>query len=363
MSASCELSNGLRVSIDWLSFTVTDTLLSVNDVISLLGFDSGRFMTLDHGSNGYKSALKLNGFDIRVLFDGNDDMGIHVDISGSSIPEAMNAFKQSLLTDCPFGQYYDKDFDASFLASWLSKIRSVGHFTRVDLAVDDLGCNFFSTDDFVTVLNKGLCVSKFRTWENLVSSSLGADCVKTGHTIYLGAAQSDFRLRVYDKQLEQKMKTQEDSGQKWVRWELQLRRGRADQAAIQLINKDNLGSVCVGVLSNSLRMIENDDSNRSRCSVNPLWQKFIDGIARLSLYVAPLQKSIDRMKNWVRKQVAPSIASLYLAESGDIGFFQRLIDGGLTRLNRSHVNALDDYNPRWRDRLMDEAPLVFSGAV
>ena len=344
MESGAYMENSLRVSVDWLSFTVTEEHYSVTDVAELLGYQLSDFSSLEHGGMGYKSALKLKGFPITIFYDGNENMGIHVTISGSAVSEAMRAFSNTLLASGPFGDYYEKSFDASFLSCWLSKIQSVGKITRLDLAVDDLGENYFSMDTLVQILESGSYVSKFRKWQNLVDRNLGSDNTKTGHTIYLGKRQSALFLRIYDKALEQKT-----DSIPWVRWELELKEDRAEKAVKQLIAKDNLGSVCMSILANSLRLIELNNPNKSRCSVNPVWQKFIDNVQPLSLYTAPPEKTIPRIKNWVNYQVAPSLAALFYAHGGDITFFIQLIANGTPRLNKSHMDALDRYSSDWRD--------------
>lgn len=338
------MHNGLCVSVDWLSFTVTDERFSVEDIIKALGYQLSDFSSLEHGGLGYKSALKLKGFPITIFYDGNENMGIHITISGSAISDGMRAFKESLLTPGPFGDYYEKAFDSSFLSCWLSKIQSVGKITRLDLAIDDFGTKYFSMDSLVEILESGAYVSKFRKWQNLVDYNLGSTREKTGHTIYLGKRQSSLFLRIYDKALEQNT-----ASSSWVRWELELKEERAERAVKHLIDKDNLGSVCMSILSNSLRLIELDNSNKSRCSVNPVWQKFIDNIRPLSLYVSPPEKTISRIEDWFNKQVAPSFATLFIANDGDITCLSRFIDNGMSRLNKSHLDALDKYCPDWRN--------------
>lgn len=348
MESGSYLNNGLRVSVDWMSFTVTNPSYTVEAVASMLGFDLDRFTLLSTGRNGYKSVLKLNGFDICILYDGNDNMGIHVDVSGTSMLELISSFKDTLLKPCPFGTYYDISDDVCVLTLLLSKIYEIGQFSRMDLAIDDLGCNFFSTDDLVQRLNSRLCVSRFRAFEDRPHCTI-AECVKIGHTVYLGSPKGEFLLRVYDKALEQKQKNGIDVGMPWVRWEMQLRKDRAQRAAEQLIAKNNLGAVCVGVLANSLRLIENDNNNKSRCSTNPLWQKFIDGVAPLSLYVSPPEKSILRTENWWDKQIDPAFAVLYLAHESDLTYFSSRITKGMNRLTKAHIDMLDRDCPGWRD--------------
>lgn len=347
MESGDNLQNGLRVSVDYLAFTTTD-YKDPYVVAHKLGFDIDKFIALEHGGLGYKSAIKLRDFPITLYFDGNDDMGIHIVISGSAMNEAMSAFKQSILKTgvCPFGSYYDKPFDSSFLASWLSMIQGFAKFSRIDLAIDDIGACYFSLDTLENILRSGQFVSKFRKKQFLLDTFNDADCTKTGHTIYMGKRVSPCFLRVYDKMLEQKYVHSVDTSTPWVRWELELKEDYASRAVQQLVNQDNLGSVCIGILSNFLRLIENDNANKSRCSVNPVWQAFIDGVAPLSLYVASAPKSIDDTEKWIQNQCSRSFAKVMLAHAGDSSFFDNLLDYGVTRLKSSDYDVIEQYQQK-----------------
>ncbi len=101
------LSNGLAASIDWISFTVMQ-LNDVLDVIEFMGFSSNDFTEMLTGANGYKSRIQHNTQNIKILYDGaNNDMGIHVDISGSAIAVLLATYKETLATITPFGKGYD----------------------------------------------------------------------------------------------------------------------------------------------------------------------------------------------------------------------------------------------------------------
>ena len=75
------LNNGLSCSVDWLSFTV-EQYSDLETCLSDFGFSMGDFYESPRGANGYKKMLMYYGFSIRVLYDGNDNMGIHFDVSG-----------------------------------------------------------------------------------------------------------------------------------------------------------------------------------------------------------------------------------------------------------------------------------------
>ncbi len=158
----------------------------------------------------------------------------------------------------------------------MKDVLEIGHFTRIDLAIDDFGSNYYTTDNLIEKRCSFSIVSKFRTCKSLDENSLANE--KLGHTVYFGSTQSEIMLRVYDKQLEQNKNLSPDNENyidfPWTRWELQLRGERANETAKHLVVGINIGSVAIGILSNYFRIIQHDDSNRSRCSNEEKWLRF-----------------------------------------------------------------------------------------
>lgn len=329
------LDNGLKVSVDWISFTVTE-IDSVDRVLSLFGYSSNDFTELPHGAHGYNSMLRLNGHSISVLYDGKEGMGIHVDVTGSSVLEFIRSFKETLKEDTPFGPGYEIDFDSSFMQALFSVILRVGHFTRIDLAIDDIGTSFFSTDDLCGLWANHCIVTKDRNMKNVVESISGN--VKIGHTVYFGSRKSDIFLRVYDKRLEQNRKLERARkpmiSTPWTRWELECKDSRADAVARKLVDCIAFGEVVVGVLSHYFRVVQLDDSNRSRCTIDERWAAFINGVSPLKLYIPKEEKTLDDKKAWLEYQCGPTIAAVVISDFGSYGFLEKCVHSGALRLTK-----------------------------
>lgn len=77
-------ANGLFISVDWLSFTIKN-IMTVSQVIDLFGLNPEQMQDglVDHF--GYRSHMKHRIYPVSILYDGNEDMGIHVDVSGSAV--------------------------------------------------------------------------------------------------------------------------------------------------------------------------------------------------------------------------------------------------------------------------------------
>ena len=342
------LDNSLKVSIDWIAFTST-IITEVSEMISFLGYADEDFVLLPRGANGYKKMHRLESAPVTILSDGNEDMGIHVVISGTAIPDLLEHFRASITGDTPFAAEAVtlSDFDNSIMTEFLQQVRRLGWLTRFDLAVDDLGAQYFTLDDVKGFLDRREVVSRFRVYKNVLEATFANE--KTGHTIYFGSRRSEVMLRVYDKQLEQNQKAVdgEEIQEPWVRWEIELKNDRADIAADYLIQRKQLGEIIMEILNNYVRVIVNDDSNRSRCSAHPLWEKFVGAVGRLRLYVEAVQKTIDEKKRWLIRQCLPTIAGVIIADGGSFDIITRHFDDAVVRMNTSMQHLVSEKNPGW----------------
>lgn len=340
------LSNGLQVCIDWLAFTVTD-LQTVHDVSEFMGFNLVQFSQAPRGAMGYKTMYRLDGYPVSILCDGADDMGIHVNISGSAVAHCVAAYRNKLSEPTPFdgAALLVEDFTETALSKFLEDILKIGHITRLDLAIDDKGKDqYFSCEDIQGYLMADQVVSKFRKWHTDIDYKFGGEII--GYTIYMGSRKSDVFLRVYDKRLEQAAKDPEHApDEPWTRWELELKDDRACMAAKMLVQGQTMGSVIVGILSNYVRIVENDNENQSRRSVLPRWQQFIDGVKKVSLYIPPVPKTLEDKRMWIDNQALCTIIGLFLADGGSFSFLEDKIDAGIHRMKSDMRELVLRANP------------------
>ena len=341
--------NGLVCVIDWLSFTDVQSY-DLYASLSHFGFSIDEFVEADKGASGYKKMLLHRGSTLRVLYEGNDNMGIHYDFSGSSIQELFRHFVDDWSSDTPFGPAIDMDFDV--LRELLLRIRLAGHVTRLDLAIDDKGDPYFTLPDIEEILESELFVSKFRSWQMV------KDCtttnVLTGCTIYLGSRRSDIMLRIYDKQLEQIAKKVEGSADvPWVRWELELKNQYANTALLDLLHGVDIGSLVFGILSNYFRVIVLDNDNKSRCSSDIRWEAFLGEVSAIRLFVMQPPPSLIDKQEWVLRQVAPTITGLILANYGDINWLTENLSEHAERMNKHLKELVTKENPDWQSMIND----------
>lgn len=336
-------SNGLNICIDWLSWTLSEPC-TVEFALQLMGYSIADFQLLPQGRNGYRSQLHHSVYPISVQYDGREGMGIHVDVSGSAIQDLIEHYLKSRSVITPFGDmaYETSSFDGTVLSDILRDISTVGHITRLDLAIDDIGAQYYTLDSLDDKLSNKAYVSKFRKWKKLVEFDNGKGI--TGYTIYMGSRTSSLMLRVYDKQLEQNKKLEKTGkpliAHPWVRWELELKEERSVKASELLIQGKSINEVTIGILSNYLRIITFDSTRNVRCSTDPVWDSFVGDVLKLGLYQSPEPKTIDDTKNWLERQVASSLAAVVMADGGDSAFIHYLLKTGSMRLSNHHKDMI-----------------------
>lgn len=344
------MQNGLLCGIDWLSFTITANK-SIGEVLAMFGFTFQDFHELDKGANGYKRMILLHGSTLRVLFDGNVNMGIHFDVSGSAIGDLVEYYKRGVSEVTPWDTLAF-DWDMRVVAHMLDRILKYGQVTRLDLAVDNIEKIYFRVPELYNICMKGRCVSKFRSCSLKEERHFSEELF--GCTVYMGSRTSSVFLRVYDKQLEQNSKRGDDGeliDYEWVRWELELKKERAQMAAEHILSGASVGEVCVGVLANYFRVIVFDDSNKSRCSTDIKWAQFIEDIQPLRLYVQHEEKTLEDKKNWIMRQVAPTLTGIIIANYGDISFLTEHIELQSGRMKRQLRDMVSQAHPNWEECL------------
>lgn len=340
MQGNKALLNDLNVSIDWLSFTLFD-FNDVYEVVSFLGFDSSDFIEMPGGGYGYKSKIKMVHANINILYDGADNMGIHVDVSGSGISSLLDAYLKKLQCDTPFdGDCFDL-WEETVVSRLGRDVLQHGKFTRVDMAIDDFGARYYTLKNLFKKVENCDYVSLWKRNKNMEERE---GLYMIGHTIYFGSNKSDIMMRVYDKQMETNKNRKEDDADwfplQWVRWELQMRKAKACESMRLLEGSVSLGSVAIGILSHYFRIIKQDDCNKSRCSLDKKWARFVSDVEPLRVHILVGSKTLEDKMKWVDKYVAPTLALISYSVGGDIGYIEDLLNRGACRLRPADLRLL-----------------------
>ena len=305
--------------------------------MELLGFQQEDFIKAKTGRFGYKSRYVLNtGGHMEILCNGcNEDMGVHVIVPGGAVSDLLTAWKEKRKIETPFGEegMEVEELDYTVLLDLLNMLSSKAKFTRIDLAIDNIGDLYYSCDEVYQKLEDKLFISRFRYYSRTAPAKL-KDGEKEGDTINLGKRSSDTLLRIYDKKLEQKVNHGIEFPKPWARWELELKNDRANVAVKKILECKDLSFVSLGILNNYLNLTTVNAEGKE--IIDPKWDAFINQKQRIRLYVPSAQKTIDELEIWVDKQVGPAIAAIIVSYGGKYDFFIQNMPKWLERLERNN---------------------------
>lgn len=242
------------ILFDWLTFTSYSD--SPETIMQLLGLKDVPWQKMEKGRNGYKGRYFFEN--ISILYDGAENMGVCVDMSGSGCRafETYSTINWKELTEILF--YNVGDYNVS----------------RLDMAFDD-HTGILDIDQLRDDTDDHMYVSRSRTWKVEYGSK--------GTTIYHGSPQSNMYIRIYDKAAEREL---EDVH--WIRVELQMRDEIATGFISGLMNNP-VGVHFRGVLHNYLRYVVDPgtDVNMSRWPMAPYWAKLLEGVQQIRCWSDP----------------------------------------------------------------------------
>ena len=321
-----------QVLVDWLTFSVKEQD-PAKVIREYLGLDPELFQDAGYGLLGYNRVLRFS--DICVCYEPREndffrDMGVCVSMSGNGC----RAFEtMSKLTQA--GQ--DSVFPTLFQ---LLAADETANVSRLDIACDDRE-GFLNMEEIVEKVQANEINSRM-TKRSVIVSFDGTQ--RSGSTIYLGAPSSDFRVRIYDKALE------EGVDGHWIRVELVMRHKNAAAFVAQMNSAPSVGKLAAQVVNDKFSFIERDDSNITRCTVCGWWQSFVDELESVRLVArCVIQHSVERIENWIESQVGPSLAVI-LNTLGWPHLFE-LARAAAGRLSAWQLSLISDYNSLQTARL------------
>ena len=321
-----------QVLVDWLTFSVKEQD-PAKVIREYLGLDPELFQDAGYGLLGYNRVLRFS--DICVCYEPREndffrDMGVCVSMSGNGC----RAFEtMSKLTQA--GQ--DSVFPTLFQ---LLAADETANVSRIDIACDDRE-GFLNMEEIVEKVQANEINSRM-TKRSVIVSFDGTQ--RSGSTIYLGAPSSDFRVRIYDKALE------EGVDGHWIRVELVMRHKNAAAFVEQMNSAPSVGKLAAQVVNDKFSFIERDDSNITRCTVCGWWQSFVDELESVRLVArCVVQHSVERIENWIESQVGPSLAVI-LNTLGWPHLFE-LAHAAAGRLSARQLSLISDYNALQAARL------------
>lgn len=316
--------------IDWLTFSVKGEKEPCAVISRYLSLDPSLFNDLPYGQYGYQRSMAFCGISVYYdpAADRVGDMGVCVSMSG----KGCRTFELHTHL-CSYG------LSTPFLAL-VSKLHTddAVNVSRVDLALDDT-VGYLDLDLICAAVEENRINSRIR--KRLIYKGFDGKEL-AGTSIYIGAEQSDFRIRIYDKAKEMYKPSDPNYYSHYVRFEIVMRGKCANGFINTLVNTDDLGLLASGILNDKIAFIERTDTNISRCQVCTWWKDFVDSVASIKLVVKePTDHSLVRTIEWVKSQIAPSLSLINDAR----GFFmiREILSIGASKRTRQQQALLDDY--------------------
>jgi len=320
---------GLSSCVDWFSCTFTEE----NDwtvIPDVIGIESSNFLPMKNGLKGYTKGVVFDN--IKILYDGNENMGVHLDMSGEGCRTFENISEISWT-----------DLFRLFVTDYAFSV----NITRMDLAVDDFE-GYFKIPTLIKYLKNGHVTSRFK-----IARRLNSIIIKTGeeigHTLYFGSGQSDIQVRFYEKNIEQIMKGNEipEGCTVWNRTEIQARNERA-KAFMQLLAYETFGAgeIVCGTLKNYIQFRKEvkNDKNKSRWPIAAFWKKFLGDVEKIQLTLKPMSQSVERKYKWIDKSVTKSLALLAVAfPENTQEMFEKFVDEGISKFKKTDVQIIDKF--------------------
>jgi DNA relaxase NicK len=184
-----------------------------------------------------------------------------------------------------------------------------------------------------------------------ISSSSIHNATPSGETLYLGSPHSQTLLRIYDKRLELQSKEREDWQDYGIRWELELKKDRAQVCGQVLSYLEELDwlEFIVGVLRGYVDFRattrDEEDEFRYRAPLLDWWLLLTDGFKKGRLVVEKDAQTLPKVKRWVSQSVAPMLAVIYAADPHGAAWLEKQIVAGKKRWKAPHRRLANQNEP------------------
>lgn len=334
----------LTVTFDWLEFTVLQAQLPA--VMEILDLKWENFSPLKVGRFGYKYQVKWTEGNVFIMYNRIDKSNEEtVSIADTKIDIKSGAHVMITGRGC---KEYAVNHD---LMALFKRVFTWSHrnFSRIDLALDDIGSKIVNFEQIHEASINGWFTSRWSKWDELNSRQTSTNDF-LGQTIYFGSQKSDLYCRIYNKTLERKAKSNLDDAETsipeaWTRLELVYRKDRALKLAEYIVNDDlPIGHALRGTLKQYLRfLIKSNDSNKARWPTAPWWDELLAEAEQLQLTIEKEAKTIEDMRDWVDRQISPTLSAILEAHEGDLAWFRSILAEGSKRLSQKHKDAITQF--------------------
>lgn len=287
------------------------------EVLVIIGLDTSLFNEFQYGFSGYRKSLRFGN--ICVYYQGREGMGCHVEMSGQGCRQFESSFPEK-----PWTELFKTALSVNV------------NFTRLDLAIDNVdgGLSLVKITDALKDHEKQIR-SRFGEWRQILKGSFREGEKITGETIYLGSSKSHTMFRIYNKAQESGIDGD------WIRFEIQLREKRAQETA-KLFSTETIGSLACGIINNYFAVINADDSNISRCTLQDWWSAWLQSTEKITLTTEKAIKFVSDSMEFIKRQYAPSLAMInkHLGAAPFKEFVREVLEDGSQRMGAKHEKIL-----------------------
>jgi hypothetical protein len=296
-------------SVDWVAFTAPDGT-ALGDVLPGVVPD---WVECERGGLGYSRSWTFGK--VRAFSEGRPGMGVHVSLGSQALAE---------VAGLPAGPSPVQLLTAVVARGWAP--------SRVDLAVDDRSGRV-TMDDVAGQFAAGAYTSRMRSVPER-AASLGP--VRTKDLITVGSRASDAYLRIYDKRLERLARgVAGDLPASWLRFEWEFK-GAAAGAISGLLAAGDMGPVHEVLMGYLAFRDVGADSVKSRWAVSAWWRDLLGTALRRPLGVVKKVPTLEDVRTWLHRQVAPALACVVEAGGGSVDVVYELLGSGVERLRSRH---------------------------
>lgn len=343
------------VKMDWLSFTIKLPIDSLEkcDVVLFMKkyfdefFKQNLFVPLDGTNRFYNRCLHLD-FKINIRYNHNNlsvsnNMGLNIELTGGGLDYLRENLRQN---DIEMYFYYKiKEIKEDYEVN----------ITRVDLAYDDFKSQpYLPIAKIEKAIKRGDFVSKSRSSRNLELLRLGEKKNKEqlGDTLYIGSNESERRLRLYNKNLEQIHKIGFCDEKHWLRYEMVFRKKQAEKI---FANFKDLK--LIDIFFNSIQefikfVVSSVDKKKSRLKTAEFWEEFLASRGEVKPFViVPELKPADIVKvsDWLVSISSAFQVPLTLLEKNDT----KIDTLDYTKLNKKQKELMKSFEGLSEDEKKD----------
>lgn len=305
--------------LDWLTFT-----LPLNEASFLwIAKNLGTSLPRPAGALGYAQSESLLGSGLMCYSGADPERGLCVVLPASALSHLSLSVSELFL-----------------------ELSSMGaSCSRLDFALDDYE-GLLDLDEIERKLAYGEVSTRWKNYEQRTGKvGIGSLGVGEGRTIYLGSRTSETFARLYDKNKEQAAKNPDFVPlAHWVRFEIEVKKRRAQQlfeALVSLIaaGSDDIGGFLAGYVRGLVDFKEPDysDTNKSRWATVSWWDSFLSFSAKLRLTFPKGIDTVEKLKRWVLRSVSPMLAVLATVDNM---WLDEVVSAGQNRWSMRHYKLL-----------------------